>query len=229
VHFNRIASLILLVLFLCATAIPAARLHIGIDYRMIGTHFSDYYYDYYYMFGASTMNTWESFKLLGIKSDLYFFDKRLGNTASMEIGAALGIYFLNSYSWEVASYTGSGGSGICFGLDVPVRFKYPFSSSFTGFAGTGLSMFFINGSQPDDPPPGTLGQWFYDESFSESLGDIYLGLGTDFNLTPSMILSLGFRFTLLNLAASADYGMDPSNEGFSNKALTAQIVYGFGK
>jgi hypothetical protein len=218
-------SLIIITLTI-ASGSPVLR--VGVDYRTPKTHFSDYSSYYYDNFGYSTINTWESYTLIGARGDL-LWDRRLTDKIDIGYGIGIGLFFMNNYKWEVGSSDGSGDAGMSFEIDVPVRFSYPLSGNFTPFGRVGLSALFLNASQPDVGPEGSYGNWFYDEDFSTSLQDIYLGLGTDYAFSSAWTLSFMLRFSLIGIGASTDYGMDPSNEGFSDFGISARFVKEFGR
>lgn len=220
------------VLLIAAVSVPAVEakplvVRAGLDYRSVKTHFSDYSSDYLTNFGYSTINTWETFSLFGVKGDL-LWRERVADQLSLEFGLGLGLYPISGYSYEVGSYTGKGSAGFGFEIDFPVRLSYLVTDQFSVFGRLGSSILFVSGAVPDDPPPGTWGQWFYDDDFSETLPDIYFGLGADYKFTPAWALSFLFRISLFGLGGSTDYGLQPASEGFSNLGVSVRIVYEFG-
>ena len=226
------AILVAVVLLVVAVSVPAVEakplvVRAGLDFRSVRTHFSDYSSYYLTNFGYSTINTWETFSLFGVKGDL-LWRERVADQLCLEFGLGLGLYPISGYSYEVSVYTGKGSAGFGFEIDIPVRLSYLVTDQFSVFGRLGSSILFVSGSVPDDPPPGAWGQWFYDGDFSETLPDVYFGLGADYKFTPAWALSFLFRISLFGLGGSTDYGLEPASEGFSNLGLSARIVYEFG-
>lgn len=226
------AILVAGVLLVAAVSVPNIEakplvVRAGLDFRSVRTHFSDYSSYYLTNFGYSTINTWETFSLFGVKGDL-LWRERVADQLRLEFGLGLGLYPISGYSYEVGNYTGKGDAGFGFEIDFPVRLSYLVTDQFSVFGRLGSSILFVSGSVPDDPPPGTWGQYFYDDDFSETLPDVYFGLGADYKFTPAWALSFLFRISLFGLGASTDYGMEPASEGFSNLGVSARIVYEFG-
>lgn len=205
-----------------AKEIKSPVLRVGLDYRSIETHFSDYSSNYYNNF----VHIWETFTLFGIRADM-LWRKQLKDQLCLEYGFGLGL-FAGSYDYEVDGYTGSGGASVCGEIDAPLRLSYWLSDEFTVFGRLGASLLFITAAEADDPPPGR-GMWFYDDVFTEGLPDIYLGLGVEYKFTPTLALSLMPRFTLFGLGAWADYGEDPTDEGYESIGISARLVYEFGR
>jgi len=229
---NWAAVLVAGVLLVAAVSVPAIEakplvVRAGLDFRSVRTHFSDYSSDYLTNFGYSTINTWETFLLFGVKGDL-LWRERVADQLRLEFGLGLGLYPISGYSYEVGSYTGKGGAGFGFEIDIPVRLSYLVTEQFSVFGRLGSSILFVSGAVPDDPPPGTWGQWFYDGDFSETLPDVYFGLGADYKFTPAWALSFLFRISLFGLGGSTDYGLEPASQGFRNLGVSARIVYEFG-
>lgn len=228
-----LAVLATTVLLLAAAAsVPAEKakspvLRAGLDFRSVSTHFSDYSSYYYTNFGYYTINTWETFQLLGVRADM-LWRKRLKDQLCLEYGFGLGFY-VGGYNYEVGMYTGSGRVSFCSEIDVPLRLSYWLSEKLTAFGRLGTSLLFINAANPKDPPPGRWGLWFYDDAFLEGLPDVYLGLGVDYKFTPAWILSFMLRFTMFGLGAWTDYGQDPVDEGFQNIGVSTRLVYEFGR
>lgn len=226
------AVLVAGVLLVAAVSVPAIEakplvVRAGLDFRSVRTHFSDYSSYYLTNFGYSTINTWETFSLFGVKGDL-LWRERIADQLCLEFGLGLGLYPISGYSYEVGSHTGKGSAGFGFEIDIPVRLSYLVTDQFSVFGRLGSSILFVSGSVPDDPPPGAWGQWFYDGDFSETLPDVYFGLGADYKFTPVWALSFLFRISLFGLGGSTDYGLQPVSEGFSNLGVSARIVYEFG-
>ncbi|MBA7510234.1 hypothetical protein ES705_02210 [subsurface metagenome] len=226
------AVLVAGVLLVAAVSVPAIEakplvVRAGLDFRSVKTHFSDDSSYYLTNFGYSTINTWETFSLFGVKGDL-LWRERIADQLCLEFGLGLGLYPISGYSCEVGNYTGRGDAGFGFEIDVPVRLSYLVTDQFSVFGRLGSSILFVSGSVPDDPLPETWDQWFYDGDFWETLPDIYFGLGADYKFTPAWALSFLFRITLFGLGASTDYGLQPVSEGFSNLGVSARIVYEFG-
>lgn len=226
------AVLVAGVLLVVAVSVPAIEakplvVRAGLDFRSVRTHFSDYSSYYLTNFGYSTINTWETFSLFGVKGDL-LWRERVADQLRLEFGLGLGLYPISGYSYEVGSYTGKGGAGFGFEIDIPVRLSYLVTDQFSVFGRLGSSILFVSGSVPDDPLPGPWDQWFYDDDFSETLPDVYFGLGADYKFTPAWALSFLFRISLFGLGGSTDYGLQPVSEGFSNLGVSARIVYEFG-
>ena len=226
------AVLIAGVLLVAAVSVPAIEakplvVRAGLDFRSVRTHFSDYSSYYLTNFGYSTINTWETFSLFGVKGDL-LWRERIADQLRLEFGLGLGLYPISGYSYEVGSYTGKGSAGFGFEIDIPVRLSYLVTEQFSVFGRLGSSILFVSGAVPDDPPPAPWDQWFYDEDFWETLPDVYFGLGADYKFTPAWALSFLFRISLFGLGGSTDYGLQPVSKGFSNLGVSARIVYEFG-
>lgn len=226
------AILVAGVLLVVAVSVPAIEakplvVRAGLDFRSVKTHFSDYSSYYLTNFGYSTINTWETFSLFGVKGDL-LWRERIADQLSLEFGLGLGLYPISGYSYEVGSYTGKGSAGFGFEIDFPLQLSYLATEQFSVFGRLGSSILFVSGAVPDDPPPAPWDQWFYDGDFSETLPDVYFGLGADYKFTPAWALSFLFRISLFGLGGSTDYGLQPASQGFSNLGVSARIVYEFG-
>ncbi len=208
----------LVALLMTITAVPAIaqesgekKVSVGIEYRSIGTHFSEY------TSGLGTLNSWETFSLYGVAGDMLWkvadkegFSVYAGGGASLLIGG---------YDYEVGIYKGSGSAGPALAIRAVGEIDYSLNEGLTLFGQLSASLLYVMASEVDDDT-GIYNA--YEESFDEGIPCLSLGIGAQGQLSGGRVISGMLQFQMIDLGAWSDYWIvnrEPANVGASTFLL----------
>jgi len=208
----------LVALLMVVTAVPAAaqeggekKVSVGVEYRSIGTHFSEY------TSGLGTLNSWETFSLYGIAGDMLW---KVADKENFSIYAGGGASLLiGGYDYEVGIYTGSGSAGPALAIRAVGEIDYPLNERFTLLGQLGASLLYMMAGKVDDD---TGIYSAYEDSFGEGIPCLSLGIGAQGQLSGGRVISGMLQFQLVDLGAWSDYWIvnsEPANEGASTFLL----------
>jgi hypothetical protein len=221
---RRLLHLAVVALLMATAAVPVfaqesgeKKLSVGVEYRSIGTHFSEY------TSGLGTLNSWETFSLFGLAGDMLW---KVADKESISLYAGGGASLLfGGYDYEVGIYTGSGSAGPALAIRAVGEIDYPLNEGLTLIGQLTASLLYIMASGVDDDT-GIYNA--YEEAFDEGIPCLALGIGAQGQLSGGRMISGMLQFQLADLGAWSDYWIvnrEPDNVGASTFLLRINYFF----
>lgn len=199
---------------------------IGIVQRTLTTHYADYSAYYTPTLGYSTINTWETFSLLGVRGG---GQKKFYSNDKFTISAVAGltIFFSGDYDYEVGIYKGSGGVNFAVEVDAGADFVYQVRDKLSLIGRARVSYLHIAAAEADNPPGGAYSNWWYGEEFDSTLLNLFFAPGVSYKISDKISLEALYRFQIAMLSAWTDYGTYPEATEVSGTGISVELNYHF--
>ena len=197
--------------------LPPTKFQAGLQIRTVDTHWA------VYTPGAGTLNSWESFKLVGLSADFLLRVADLEKTGLYAGGGVAGYY--GSYDYETGIAKGNATAGPGAEIRLMLEVDHAPGPGFTLLGQLGASLLYVLAEGVDDPDDS---YGVYSEDFEEGLPTIFLAAGFEKGLGGGGAILALLRYDIVEIGSWTDLtiaGYEPWIESADGPSV--QVMYRF--